>query len=582
MSKHKNTELRKAVAELQPYVLKALGFTIVMTFLSLAPIGYMQDVYGPVMNSGSTRTLLMVTLILVIALSISALLGWIRERLMIAASVKFSSIISRRTFEASFAANLSKFPGARLALNDLRTIRNFITSPSMTAMLEAPMGIIFLLLVFLIHPVMGLFSLAGVIAVLVIALITENRVRPLTMRAQQYSNASQNFVNDSARNALVVHAMGMQKAIQVRWLSVQNALLTYQAQASEAQSRSSAGTKFVVFSKTSLILGAGVFLSLLGVLPPHASAYLIIGKILGAKAVQPMMTLIQSWKVVVTARDSFFRLDEFLEKIPKTGNRMSMPPPVGRLSIENLTVRAPGTKTTVLSNLRFDLEPGRVLAILGSSGAGKSSLARVLLGIWTPTAGNVRLDGVEISGWPKAELGRFLGYLPQDVELFDGTLADNISRFGELDSAELESVLKLVGLDTYVRSLPNGVFTEIGDDGCTLSGGQRQRVGLARAIYNNPRLIVLDEPNSSLDDKGETDLNNLILELKNRGTTIVVITHRKTILSTVDQVLFLANGRLKAYGPRDDVLAKLDQPILTTAHDPKGGNLAIAGGGSGD
>lgn len=577
MSQHKNTELRKAVAELQPYVLKALGFTIVMTFLSLAPIGYMQDVYGPVMNSGSTRTLLMVTLILVIALSISALLGWIRERLMIAASVKFSSIISRRTFEASFAANLSKFPGARLALNDLRTIRNFITSPSMTAMLEAPMGLIFLLLVFLIHPVMGLFSLAGVIAVLVIALITENRVRPLTMRAQQYSNASQNFVNDSARNALVVHAMGMQKAIQVRWLSVQNALLTYQAQASEAQSRSSAATKFVVFSKTSLILGAGVFLSLLGVLPPHASAYLIIGKILGAKAVQPMMTLIQSWKVVVTARDSFFRLDEFLEKSPKTSKRMSMPPPVGRLSIENLTVRAPGTKTTVLSNLRFDLEPGRVLAILGSSGAGKSSLARVLLGIWTPTAGNVRLDGVEISGWPKAELGQFLGYLPQDVELFDGTLADNISRFGELDTAELENVLKLVGLDTYVRSLPKGVFTEIGDDGCILSGGQRQRVGLARAIYNSPRLIVLDEPNSSLDDKGEADLNNLILELKNRGTTIVVITHRKSILTTVDQVLFLANGRLKAYGPRDDVLAKLDQPILTKAYDPKGDKLASAG-----
>lgn len=587
MSQPVKSDLRLAVEGLRPYLLWAVLFTTVASLLSLAPIGYMRDVYGPVLDARSEHTLLMVTLILVGALLMAAFIEWARARMLAAASIRFAESLSPRVFDATFRANLYRSPGARVALGDLRMLRNFITSPSFVALLDAPMGLLFIFLVFMIHPVMGFMSLLGALIVFVLGLLAERQVRPLVNEAQRYSNAAQAFAADSGRNAQVIEAMGMLGAVRQRWLDMQNRFLRDQARASEAQSVGSAASKVVMLAQGSLILGVGVFLSIIGVLPPQAGAYLIIAKLLGAKAIQPLMQVIQSWKQIVAARDSWERLGEFLQRMPERERRMSLPPPSGHLSLENVAVRAPGTKQTILVDVSLTLKAGRVLAVVGPSGSGKSSLARVLIGIWAPVVGSVRLDGADVASWDKADLGVHIGYLPQDVELFDGTIAENIARFGEVDMEQVRRAATLAGLDPILADLPAGLDTDIGDDGCILSGGQRQRVGLARALYGDPRLVVLDEPNSSLDERGEADLVNAIADLKRRGCTVVVITHRRSVLPVVDQMLVLNEGRPRLYGPRDKVLAELmGRPAQPAAAAPAPAQLVAlspaAGGAASD
>ena len=567
MSQPRVSELRRALVPVSPYLVTALVFTTAVALLSLAPIGYMRDVYGPVLNARSSETLFMVTFILVGALVASSFLEWARARVMAGASVRFAETLSRRVFDASFQANLHRVPGARQALGDLLAIRNFLTSPSMVALMDAPMGLIFLGLVFLINPFMGAFSLFGALVVFVIGVLSERKVTPLMTQAQRFSIAASNFAADSGRNAQVIEAMGMRRAVQQRWLALHGQFLRDQALASEAQARGSAASKFVMLAQGSLLLGIGVLFTIWGVISPQAGALIIIAKLLGAKAIAPLMQLINSWKQVVVARDAWERLDEFLDKVPQREKRLSMPAPKGHLALEAVAVRAPGTKKTVLVDVSFVVKPGRVLGVIGPSGSGKSSLARTIIGLWAPITGSVRLDGVDVSGWDKAELGPHIGYLPQDVELFDGTLAENIARFGEVDHDKVRAAATLAGLDPILAELPQGLDTDIGDDGCTLSGGQRQRVGLARAMYGDPRLVVLDEPNSSLDDRGEADLIAAIKTLSGRGCTVVVVTHRKGLLAATHQLLVLADGRPKMFGPRDQVLAKLG---------PAGGNAAAS------
>ena len=568
MSQTRISELRQALVALSPYLVTALVFATAVALLSLAPIGYMRDVYGPVLNARSSDTLFMVTFILVGALVASSFLEWDRARVMAGASVRFAEAMSRRVFSASFQANLQRLPGARQALGDLLAIRNFITSPTMVALLDAPMGLIFLGLVFLISPFMGAFSLFGALAVLVIGVLSEREVSPLMTQAQRFSFAASNFAADSGRNAQVIEGMGMRAAVRRRWLALHKQFLRDQALASEAQARGAAASKFVLLAQGSLLLGIGVLFTIWGILSPQAGALIIIAKLLGVKAIAPLMQLINSWKQVVVARDAWERLDEFLEKVPQREKRLSMPAPKGHLALDAVAVRAPGTKKTVLVDVTFVVKPGRVLGVIGPSGSGKSSLARTVIGLWTPIAGSVRLDGVDVSGWDKAELGPHIGYLPQDVELFDGTLAENIARFGEVDMDKVRAAATLAGLDPIVAQLPHGLDTEIGDDGCTLSGGQRQRVGLARAMYGDPRLLVLDEPNSSLDERGEADLVAAIRSLSGRGCTVVVITHRKGLLAATHQLLVLADGRPKMFGPRDQVLAKISPAPAAPAAPP--------------
>jgi ATP-binding cassette subfamily C exporter for protease/lipase len=359
--------------------------------------------------------------------------------------------------------------------------------------------------------------------------------------------------------------MGMQESIRARWHVWQDEFLQHQALASRSQSMSSAVSKFIMISQGSLLLGIGVFLTLAGIIPAASAGAIVIAKILGARAMAPVMTLISSLKQIEAVRDALERLDAFLEKVPPQETHMSLPAPQGALSVEHVTLRPPGSKQSVLHDINFVLKAGCTLAVVGPSGSGKSSLARVILGLWPPLAGTVRLDGVNVASWNKAELGPYLGYLPQDVELFDGTLAENVARFGEIDPHKLADAISLAGLDAFVEQLPHGLKTDIGVGGVTLSGGQRQRVGLARAVYGTPQLVILDEPNSSLDEAGDAALSNALQELKLRGSTVVVITHRTGLLAVADNMLVLADGHLRLYGPRDQVLLKLRKDTRGTA-----------------
>jgi len=553
----KETEMRTVVKRLRPMLAVAVGFSVAITFLALAPLGYMRDVYGPVIDARSERTLFWVTVVLLLALVMSALVEWARAKVMAAMSIRFAELVSPRLFEATFRADLQKLQGSRQALSDLRMVRNFITSPSMVALIDAPLGLIFLALVFAIHHMMGFMSVLGAVMVFVIGWAVERKVRPLVQQAQRNSVVAQNFAAESARNAQVVEAMGMRPAIQRRWYAWQNQFLRDQAFASAVQAQGAVISKVVMLAQGSLVLGLGVLLTITGVLPPAAGAALIIAKLLGARAVAPLMQVIQSWKTIIEARDAYERVETFLEKIPPRTRGMPMPPPTGHIAAEAASARAPGTKKTVLTDVSFVVKAGRGLAIVGPSGSGKSSLGRLLVGLWAPIAGTVRLDGVDVSSWDKTELGPHIGYLPQDVELFDGTIAENIARFGEIDEDKVREVCELVGLEPTLAQLSEGIHTPIGDDGCVLSGGQRQRVGLARAMYGTPRLLVLDEPNSSLDDRGEEELVAALAQMKRRGCTVVVITHRKPLLAVVEQILVISEGRAKMFGPKAQVLERL-------------------------
>jgi ATP-binding cassette subfamily C exporter for protease/lipase len=321
-------------------------------------------------------------------------------------------------------------------------------------------------------------------------------------------------------------------------------------------------------AQASLLLGAGCWLTIKGEFP-GAGGMMIVASALGGRILAPIVQVIAMWKQVVNARDAYGRLDRLLQAVPARTTGMPLPPPRGTLSVEGAVAGAPGSPTPIIRGVSFLLPAGEVLAVVGPSASGKSTLARLMVGIWPTAAGKVRLDGADVFSWNKAELGPHIGYLPQEVELFDGTLAENIARFGEIDMGKVEAAARAVGVHDAILALPQGYDTRIGDDGCFLSGGQRQRVGLARAIYGNPRFVVLDEPNSSLDEAGEIALAQTLRDLKAQDATVVVITHRTSVLAAVDRMLILLDGQVQAYGPRDEVLAALQrppQPAQAVAH----------------
>lgn len=556
-AKQSRSELSEALFSLMPYFKKAMLFTVTLNLLSLAPIGYMKDLYGPVINSGSYQTLAMVTIPLLGSLLTIALLDWVRSRVCAAAAVEFDKKMGQRVFDATFTANLRQDPpGSQQALRDLKAIRGFIASHYMGVLMDAPVSIFFMGLVYYVNLRMGIIATLGAAVMFLIGVITERKVQPALTKAQQAEAEANSYFNDSARNVQVIEAMGMMTNIHGKWQRSQQRFLAGQALASDRQVFSSALSKFVLLSQGSVILGVGCWLTIMGYIRDGGAA-MIIASILGGRAIHPLVQVISSWKQVGLIIDSFERLQSFLDAVPVASEKMSMPAPKGALWVENIVAQAPGTKKTILQEIAFKLPAGETLAVIGPSGSGKSSLAKLIVGIWPTVAGNVRLDGVDVYSWNKDELGPHLGYLPQDIELFDGTLADNIARFGEVDREKLEQAARLVGVHEMIMELPEQYDTQIGDDGCIFSGGQRQRVGLARAVYGNPRLLVLDEPNSSLDKDGHRALMEALQSLKAQGCSVVVITHREGILSVADKILWLRNGRLKAFGPRDLVLAKM-------------------------
>jgi ATP-binding cassette subfamily C exporter for protease/lipase len=477
----------------------------------------------------------------------------------------FDDRLSPKVIDIVFSVTLNKAGGGSQSIGDLRTLREFLYSPAFLAMLEAPVSIVFLGIMFAISPVLGYFSIVGALIQLAIVIVTERKVQPPLAEANIAAFAAQGFANNAQRNAEVVEAMGMHQGVHDRWMGLQKRFLYLQARASDYAGSLTTASKSVMLIQGSAGLGLGFWLMTQGQIAHGGVA--ILGGVVGGKVLQPIVQVVSQWKLVAEARDAFRRLDDVLGDISDQVPSMELPAPLGNLSVENVTAGAPGSSLPIIHGVTFALPAGQCLAVIGPSASGKTTLARVLLGVWPVLGGKVRLDGADIHAWNKLELGPYVGYLPQDVELFEGSLAENIARFGDVDEQQLVDAMKLAGLEELVASWPDGAETQIGVDGAFLSGGQRQRVGLARAVYGSPRFIVLDEPNSSLDEKGDAVLLEMLFELKRRDATVLVVTHRKTILPAVDKLLVMRDGRVQVFGEKNQVLAAL-QPQATPAGNP--------------
>jgi len=564
--------------------------------MALAPSWFMFEVYGRVLNSRNTTTLGMLLLMVLGVYVVMELLDIVRMRLLNRAGDAIDRQLRPRLFDVVFEANLRKQPGGTVQpFSDLKTLRDFISTPVVIAVMDLPAAVMCLVLLFLISPWLGVMALIGASLQAGLALMTERRTMPLLTQAMASSIQAQSYASSTLRNAQVIESMGMLGQIHKRWAKLQRSFLAKQAEASDYGGLNAAAAKLVQTMQSSLLLGAACWLTLTSGLF-GGPGMMIVASILGGRVLQPLAQLVTHWRSFVGVRDAYARLAVLFGRYTEPQPGMPLPPPKGLLTVEAVVAAAPGSNTPILKGVSFAARPGEVVAVVGPSAAGKSTLARLLVGIWPTASGKVRLDGADVHAWNKAELGPYLGYLPQFVELFDGTVAENIARFGKVDLDKVKEAVRQVGMSDVVEALPQGYDTRIGEEGAVLSGGQRQRLGLARAVYGDPAFLVLDEPNASLDEAGEKALLQLLMALKARGASVVAITHRTTLLPAADKMLVLNDGQVASFGPRDEVLAALkkanDQaraqalaaragavPALTTA-GPNGPRPAAMPGGA--
>lgn len=565
IKKQNSPELVAALAALRPFFMKAWWMALCANALMLTPSAYMLEVYDRVVNSRNPLTLAMLTLLVLMLFAVLEVLDWARSEVMREAGQALDRTLGSRLFRAMFDASLKRTAGGTLqTLHDLRTLREFLQSPVVAALMELPMALLFLVLVFAIHPLLGWFALVGALAQALLAWFNGRTTQPLMSKANRTAMVSQQQVDAMLRNAQVVQAMGLQPTMYRRWNKLQQEFLGQQATASARAGALQATTKFWQNVVSSGLLGLACWL-LLNRQLNGGGGMMIVASILGGRVLAPLVQGVSQWQSVVQMVDAWKRLQQVMQAIPVRAPAMPLPRPKGALQVEGLLALAPGGSVPILKGLSFALNPGEVLAVVGPSAAGKTTLARMLTGLWSASNGKVRLDGVDVYSWDKAELGPSVGYLPQGVELIDGTLAENIARFGPIDRPKIEAAAKAVGLHEWALQLPQGYDSPVGREGSMLSGGWRQRVALARALYGRPVFVVLDEPNSSLDEAGDAALVTAIAQLKAMGTTFVVMTHRTSVLAVTDKILVLRDGQAQGFGPRDEVLAALRQAATPVA-----------------
>ncbi|HBJ6433294.1 TPA: type I secretion system permease/ATPase [Salmonella enterica subsp. enterica serovar Veneziana] len=533
----------------------------------LVPSVYMLQVYDRVLLSRNEVTLLMLTLIMLGMLGMMALLEYVRSIIAIKIGRHFDMQLNTRVYTATYEANLKNNSSldARVMLNDLINLRQFLTSSALFTFFDVPWFPIYLLVMFLFSPWLGLFALVGALVLIVLAVTNEILSGPPLSEANRLSIMSGNMAGNTLRNSEVIGSMGMLFNLRTRWFILHEKFIRNQLIASERTARLTSLTKFVRLALQSLVLGFGGWLAIDGYITP---GMMIAGSILMGRTLSPIEQVINVWKNWSSAKMAYQRIVGILEKYPVNHAGMSLPPPVGNLSVENVSAIPAGSKNTVLNNVSFSIQPGDVLGIVGPSASGKSTLARLLVGVWSVNEGTVRLDNADISQWNKDELGEYIGYLPQNVGIMTGTIAENISRFNEVISEKVIEAAKLVGVHELILSFPNGYDTLIGNGGIKLSGGQTQRIGLARALYGDPSVIILDEPNASLDDAGEKALNQAIKSLQQKNKTVVLITHRANLLSTTNKILLLVDGTVQAFGPAPQILPLLVKPLKSNLSVP--------------
>ena len=539
------------------------GFSFLINMLMLTPTFYMLQMYDRVLGSRNEMTLYMISLISVGLFLLLASLEFVRSRILVRVGAQFDAALNSRVFNAAFETNLrTNGSNAGQALSDLTNVRQFITGNGLFAFFDAPWFPIYLIVIFILHPDLGWFSIVGAILSIILTLINEWATKGPLSAANQAAITSNNYATNNLRNAEVIEAMGMLDNLRSRWYNRYKDLLALQSIASDRAGTIGAFSKFIRMTQQSLILGLGAYLVIKGQMSPGG---MIAGSILMGRALAPVDMLLGSWKHLISARGAFDRLEKMLNQFPARKETMALPAPNGNLTVEAVVAAAPGSNVPILKGVSFALQQGEAVAVIGPSAAGKSTLARLLVGVWPAASGKVRLDGADVFTWDKLELGPHIGYLPQDVELFEGTIAENIARFGEIDHEKVIDAAQQTGVHDMILHFPQGYDTPIGVSGGFLSGGQRQRIALARAVYGHPSLIVLDEPNASLDDVGEAALVKSIVALKKAGCTVVLITHRTSIISSVDKILLLRDGQVAAFGPRDEVINALAQAARPAA-----------------
>ncbi|TXM94974.1 type I secretion system permease/ATPase [Methylobacterium sp. WL116] len=558
--------LKNGIKATKPVFVTAIVFSFFINLLMFVSPIYMLQVYDRVLSSRNETTLVGITIIATFALVVYAILEMLRSRILVRAGILFDQEIANPVFSAVHRGNLRNPEGGYgIALRDVDAVREFLTGSGLLAFCDAPWTPIFLLACFILHPWFGWMAIAGGLIIFALTLLNDVATKRELAAAGQAANAAGQYAQAAIRNSEVLQAMGMLGALRGLWGHRHAEVLAFQALASDRAGLIVATTKFTRMFLQTMILGVGAYLALHREISPGS---MIAASIIIGRALAPIELLVANWKGFTAVRASYGRLQKLIEFAGIEPERMNLPRPAGQIDVENLFVSAPGKSNPIIRGVSFRLMPGTVVGVVGPSAAGKSSLARAVTGVWPIGSGALRIDGSDLSHWDPQALGRHIGYLPQDVELFAGSVAQNIARFEAIDDAAVIAVAQKAGCHELIQGLAEGYNTQIGIGGHALSGGQRQRIALARAMYGHPSFIVLDEPNASLDIAGEEALMQAVQELKQMGTTIMIVTHKVNILSTVDTVLVMNQGTIQAYGPREQIFGQVVGPRAVPASVP--------------
>ena len=547
-----------------------LIFTMVTNILMLTPTLYMLQVFDRVFVSQSGVSLLALTLVMLFLFAVMAFAEWSRSRLLVRTGVKLDKHLDSRVFNASFASHLGML-GANPTqpFADLTNIRQFLTGTGLFALLDVPWTPIYLAVLFMLHPVLGWLSIFFILLSIGLAYLSHRLTHRQIDQASAAGMEVTTYVQSKLKNADVIESMGMLGDLRRRWQGRHRRHLALQHEARDLSQRMQQLSKFLRYTQNSLALAVAALLVIQGEL---SMGGIIAANMLMNRATQPVDMMMSQWKSLLAARQSFVRLEDLFSRHPQRHAGRAHPAPQGHLRIENLVATAPARALPILKGLNANFPAGETAAIIGPSGSGKSTLARALIGIWPNVSGQVTIDGEPIESWDRAELGPFLGYLPQDIELFEGSIAENIARFGELNPEQVILASQRAGVHDMILRLPRGYDTSIGEAGRLLSGGQRQRLGLARALYGDPSVIVLDEPNANLDEAGEAALIKAVQDLQQQGKTIILISHRMNIIDVADRIMLLNDGVITYDGVAKEFIATQARRAAASAHT--GGNVA--------
>ncbi len=558
------SDLRRALGACRGSFLTTGFFSLFVNLLMLVPSIYMMAIYDRVMVSGSESTLMMLTLITVFLFLVLGGLEWIRTRMLVATSARLDEQLGDRVFNAIFTQSLTTSGATTTAqpLNDLVQIRQFLSGPGLMAFFDVPWIPIYVGLLFLFHQYFGAMAVLSMLLLAGLAIWNEVATRTDLAEANRESIEATQFAQRNLRNAEVVEAMGMLPRLRARWQVRQQKVLALQSQASTKAGLINALSRTLRLTVQSLVLGLGAYLAIHKEITP---GLVISGSILLGRALAPLDQMIGGWRGFLGAREAYRRLDLLLRTIPEREPRMALPALLGKITLEGLVIAVPGRTEPILNGITLTIEPGTTVALIGPSAAGKSTVARAMLGLYPPAHGRACLDGADILNWDRIQLGESIGYLPQDVELLDGTVAENIARFGAIDAKRVVEAAQWAGIHEMVLTLPQAYDTPLIGGGVALSAGQQQRIGIARAIYGRPRVVVLDEPNANLDMAGDTALMATIQQLQRDGCTVVVVTHRTNVLQVVHKIAMIIGGKVARYGPRDEVLA-----VMAKSPQPSG------------